>query len=223
MNNFSITEISRQILSKDKSIEEISDLLPCFLHINSLDDFRVLEADNQILSYFDLNIAEINTLGFPLLEKYVNSSDLLNAIDLNIKYLKNKDTQSHVSFVQRINFHTSKQEKMFYTRGKVLDDKRILNLSVPIQDLQVFNYDALKLFDNASFIKSNLSKFNALTPREILVCKHLSQESTLKEVALRLNISEHTVKNHQINIYKKLEVKNFYAFYFFCSKFKIHL
>jgi len=223
LDNFSITEISRQILSKERSIEEIGGLLPSFLHINSLDDFRVLETDNNILKYFDLTIKDINAQGFQLLEKYVNSVDLLNAVKLNTEYLNNKNTQSHVSFIQRIDFPTLKQEEMFYTRGKILDEERILNLSIPIKDLQVFNHDAFKLFDNASFIKSNLNKFNSLTTREILVSKYLCQENTLKDVAVRLNISEHTVKNHQTNIYKKLDVTNFYTFYFFCSKFKIHL
>lgn len=219
---YSIQEIARQIKKNEKSIEEISKALPCHVHINSTSDFSLLEADKKILQLFDLTKADINEQGISLLEKTVNKIDLDNAIQVNLNYLKKKQVMSHVSFLQRVNFKTNPQEQLYYTRGKIIDEQRILNLSVPIQDLNLFNHESLKVYHNSIFIKSNIHKYNLLTKREIQICKFLCDGSSLNEIAISLGISEHTIKNHKINIYKKLEVTNFFSFYNFCSKFKLN-
>lgn len=221
MNSFTITEINRQILSGEKTLYEISEYLPCYLHINSLNDFSVLEADSTIQNYFDLDISEINKQGFSLLEKHVDSNDLANAIMLNQEYLKKQDEKNHVSFIQRINFPKIKKDSFFYTRGKILDENRILNLSISIEELKLFNHRFFNLFESASFIKRNIPKYDSLTKRELFICKYLIRESSLNDIARILNISAHTVKNHKINIYKKIGVNNYFDFYYFCSKFKI--
>ena len=221
-DNFGIQEINRQVLKNEKSIEELSQYLPCYLHVNSLTDFSLLEADSTVLEYFDLNKDEINMKGIELLEETVNPQDLSNAIKETSKYLNDRHERSHVSFLQRLSFQTEKDELLFYTRGKILDHERILNMSVPVQDLKLFNHNALKLFDNAAFIKSNIHSYNLLTNREILICKYLCSKNSIKEIASELNVSIHTIKNHKINIYKKLRVKNYFSFYFFCSKFKLN-
>ena len=61
---FSIQEISRQIQSNEKTIEEISQHFPCYLHLNSLEDFSILETDSKLVSYFEMDIEEVNKLGF---------------------------------------------------------------------------------------------------------------------------------------------------------------
>ncbi|WP_010177323.1 helix-turn-helix transcriptional regulator [Aquimarina agarilytica] len=221
MQNFSITEISRQILSGEKTIQEISDYLPCHIHTNSLDDFRILEADSTVLNHIDRTADELLQHGPELMIEMVNPDDLRNAIDANFKYLENLETQNHVAFFQRVKFPKEKEEHCFYTRGRVLDDNRIINLSVPTHELKLFNHTVLDLFQNSSFIKRNLAVFDSLTKKEVMLCQYFCQENSLKDIADSLHLSIHTIKNHKINIYKKLNVNNFYDFYYFCTKFKI--
>lgn len=45
-----------------------------------------------------------------------------------------------------------------------------------------------------------------LTPREAEVLRLVASGHTAKEIARRLAVSVHTVRNHQGNIYRKLEV-----------------
>ena len=57
--------------------------------------------------------------------------------------------------------------------------------------------------------KSNVKKrISELTKREIDVLKMIASGAFNKEIALTLNISERTVKNHISNIFKKIEVSD---------------
>jgi len=57
------------------------------------------------------------------------------------------------------------------------------------------------------FLYPNLKKIG-LTPREVEVINFLCQGLTNKEIADRLFVSEHTIKNHLFNIFEKIGVKN---------------
>jgi len=50
---------------------------------------------------------------------------------------------------------------------------------------------------------------------------HGSSEKTLKQVADKLHISEHTLRNHLASIYEKLEVRNRLELYVFCNKYMV--
>ena len=221
MGNFSIDEITRQIKLGEKNLGEISDFLPCYMHLNSLEDFSVLEADNKVIKYFDLSIDEINEGGFSLLEKVVNREDLLNAVNVNLNYLENKANQSHVAFLQRIEFQTQKKELLFFTKGKILDDNRILNLSVRIDDMDIFNRNIYDICESTDFVQNNVHKYNRLTLRELEVCRLLARGLKIQEIGDNLDVSPHTIKNFKIKIYRKLEVKNFFEFYKVCKKFNL--
>ena len=61
---------------------------------------------------------------------------------------------------------------------------------------------------NAKMIErdSDKQKIDDLTRRELDVLKLLAEGMFNKEIALKLNISERTVKNHVSNIFKKIDV-----------------
>lgn len=49
-------------------------------------------------------------------------------------------------------------------------------------------------------------KLNSLTKREVEVLIEVAQGHFNRDIALRLNISERTVKNHMVSIFKKIDV-----------------
>lgn len=218
---FGIQEISRQIFNQQLSIEEVSNVLPCYVHVNSLEDFSVLEADPRILELYDLSIEEVNNLGFELLQKIVNRQDLETAVAKNLNYVQNQEHHTHVSFFQRLKNMRNDEIQMYYTRGKVLDEHRILNLSVPIHNLEVFNETIFDLCEQSEFVRKNSPKFERLTKAELLICKELIEGDQLAQIALKLEKSKHTIKNHRTNIYRKLEVKNYFEFYYLMKHFKL--
>lgn len=223
-SNFCMREIVKKILNEEMSLNEISNMLPCFLHINSLEDFSVLETDEDGAEYIGSSSDEFKELGFDFLQKLVPVEDLNNAIEANKHYLDNLDTQDNVSFLQRIiPIDKKKDTKLYYTKGKVIDHNRILNISIPIENLEYCHHRSFDLFNHAQFIKRNITKFNELTKREVTMCKFLCQSDSMMEVASYFQISINTLKNHRRNIYRKMSVSNYFDFYNFCSKFKIHV
>ena len=223
VEQFSILEISRRVRTGQDSIYELSAHLPCHFHINSIHDFSLLEISPVLQELLQMSAAELQVTGPELLEQIVHPSDLKNAIRLNQSYLAEIDSRSHISFFQRLTFPKKPEPHFFFTRGKLLDQNRILNMSLPLHHSSLFNHKVLELYENAQFIRDHIHKFNRLTEREITVCKTLCNGENLSEVALLLGVSKHTAKNHRTNIYRKLEVKNFFEFYYFASRFKLNI
>lgn len=222
IEQLSILEISRRVREGRDSIYELSAHLPCHFHINSTHDFALLEISPVLQQLLDMSAEELQVSGPALLGRIVHPSDLKQAIRLNERYLQQRDALSHVSFFQRLSFPNIADPHFFFTRGKVLDQDRILNMSLPLQHSSLFNHKVLELYENAQFIRDHIHKFNRLTEREITVCQTLCNGENLADVAQILGVSKHTAKNHRTNIYRKLEVKNFFEFYYFASRFKLN-
>ena len=63
--------------------------------------------------------------------------------------------------------------------------------------------------ENSIEVRSNVEdRLNELTRREIDVLKLLAEGLFNKEIAVKLDISERTVKNHVSNIFKKISVND---------------
>lgn len=92
-----------------------------------------------------------------------------------------------------------------------------LNMS-PIQDRHGEITHWLCLQRDISDQKTTL---DALTEKEFSVVKTVASNSeiTLKEIADKLHISEHTLRNHLSSIYEKLGLRSRLELYIFCSKF----
>ncbi len=92
-----------------------------------------------------------------------------------------------------------------------------LNMS-PIQDNSGAVTHWLCLQRDISGQKTTLDD---LTEKEFSVVKAVASNSeiTLKEIADKLHISEHTLRNHLASIYEKLGVRGRLELYIFCSKF----
>ena len=74
-------------------------------------------------------------------------------------------------------------------------------------------------------ISNQKTTLDALTDKEFSVVKAVAgnSEVTLKEIADRLHISEHTLRNHLASVYEKLGVRGRLELYIFCSKFMTEL
>ena len=56
--------------------------------------------------------------------------------------------------------------------------------------------------------ESDLDKLHSLTKRELQILKLIAEGLFNKEIAVKLHISERTVKNHVSNIFKKIKVND---------------
>lgn len=71
-------------------------------------------------------------------------------------------------------------------------------------------------------LSTEQKKLKTLTVKEEKVTRAIQMfsENTLKEIADKLHISEHTLRNHLASIYDKLGVRNRLELYVFCGKYQ---
>lgn len=222
MGYFSIHEIARQISSNEKSIDEVSETLPCYLHINDLSDFSVLDTDKKILDFYKISVEEIREQGFEIVKKYVHKDYLVHAVNANMDYIERQEDLNYVSFLQRI-CRTGMEDQIFHSKGKIIEGNRILNVSISMTDIEFFNRSIFDICDDTMLMKRKSPFFDRLTKKEITVSKELVHGNNIREISEKLGCSSHTVRHHKSNIYRKLEVKNYFEFYGFIKNFKIHL
>ncbi|HEY5583800.1 MAG TPA: response regulator transcription factor [Ruminiclostridium sp.] len=73
---------------------------------------------------------------------------------------------------------------------------------------QNMTVELVKEFNRVTMIEKDKSITNNLTKREIEVLKLIAEGMINKEIAKKLFISEKTVKNHNSNIFKKLDIND---------------
>ena len=215
-----IYQLEKQLVNGEKSLEEISDYLPSYVHTNNLDDFEVIESDNKLCNLLSLSMEELVSLK---LDDVVHPVDLHKSIQLTKNYLANLEHQHFIQFFQRTYLKSRNYEELLFTSSRLMDGNKLLNLSTPVKKIELFNKKIWSLLEEADFIKNNIHKFALLTPKEIEIASLLAKGYSLNEVSIRNNISLNTAKKHRRNIYSKLEVTNYYEFYRFAKIFKLDI
>ncbi|NBJ91031.1 response regulator [Parablautia muri] len=99
------------------------------------------------------------------------------------------------------------------TDGYILKKSSVENLKkaiTEIMDGNTYIQPSLLSILNDKLIDRNLDKIRikSLTKREIEILTHVAKGMFNREIAINLNISERTVKNHLSNIFKKIEVSD---------------
>lgn len=97
--------------------------------------------------------------------------------------------------------------------GYLLKDCDVSVLKKTIYDIyngnKVIQPELQKQLESSIEVKTSIEdKLNDLTRREVDVLKLLAEGLFNKEIAVKLNISERTVKNHVSNIFKKIAVND---------------
>lgn len=97
--------------------------------------------------------------------------------------------------------------------GYVLKDSdfdTLKNAITIVEDGETYVEPSLTTEVNSNLVKRDVvkDKLEGLTVRELEVLKMLAKGLLNKEIAVTLNISERTVKNHVSNIFKKINVSD---------------
>ena len=98
-------------------------------------------------------------------------------------------------------------------------NKALIRMEVPLDTLP-FNLNMLKNYmDSMYFMRNNQQRFALLTKREKSILKHLVIGRMNKEIAVKLFISEKTVKTHRQNIIRKLNARHLIDLYKYATVF----
>lgn len=120
-------------------------------------------------------------------------------LTLHCKVKRNDNTWREVCFVSNL-LYPGDDVKGFITVSVVLDVQDYLKDAISNQ----------KDYTNQNYQLSNkmLIRINQLSPREKEVLVRYCNEQTNEEIAVNLNVSEHTVRAHKRSIAKKLNSKS---------------
>ncbi len=187
------------------------------------DDHVMLREGIKQLLEFDKTIevvAEANN-GIECLEKLDNVDADVLLLDINMPHKNGLDTLQEIKKKKkkiRVIILTVHEEVEYLVKaidlgaeGYILKDSGSIELRKAINTV----------LEGESYIQPNLipslnhylihkdedkSKLDALTKREVEVLIEVAKGNFNKDIALHLNISERTVKNHMVSIFKKIDV-----------------
>ena len=115
---------------------------------------------------------------------------------------------------------TDSDDVQFLSKSMIIGIDGYLLKSAKVDELKKAIYFIMKgetyiqsdlisiLNDRNKYISKDIDKIHELTNRELDVLKNLTVGMYNKEIALKLNISERTVKNHISSIFKKIGVSD---------------
>lgn len=184
-----VREGLKQFFSLDDQVEIIAEAENGFACLNVLSD---VFPDLIIL---DFHMPKMN--GLEVLEK-LKSGD--NRKDIKILFFTAFDRET--VFLRAMQLGVD---------GYILKSGNLEELRKAVQVLMdgesYYQENLIQLIDDIE-LNSDFHKIENLTNREIEVLKHLSLGMYNKEIALKLEISERTVKNHISSIFKKIGVSD---------------
>lgn len=206
------------LLQKTWILDEISEILPGTLHINSLDDFSLLYFDKSGEEVYKCSFEEVRSKGFAIMDEVIHVGDTMAIIPQMQKFVEENDHNANLSFFQRLKGIGEKKYKWYYTNCK-LSDIGLISISYQVKDLKKHKVLIEKILDENAFFKENFQKFQLLTKREKEVLKELALGKTAPQISEEFCISINTVKTHRQRIFEKLEARTItelykYAFHF---------
>ena len=211
--------ITELLLSKN-DLDSFAKKIPCILHINDVNDFRILYLD--AITRKKLGIADTKGLN-----KTFSSLIHLHPDDLEVgkasclHYLEHIDEFSTFSFVQRVKFNEEKYRSIFVTTLLMEELGGLVSFSVDLGGHEVQEKRLDQIIYETEFIKKRFMKFGTLTVKERKFIKFWIQDFSNTEIAQKLRLTEQTVKTYKKKIYKKLDINTFHQLHEYASAFDI--
>ncbi len=196
------------LVNGDISLDEISELVPGWLHLNSINDFSLVYISPRMETDFGIKKDLFQQGGHNFLASFIHPETTERVIPQLKELVASGDYSKVISFFQYIKTPATDYQ-WFHTNTKLLEGRDCtISITNPVSVLEDFEDKVVDILNDYIYLKNNLTRYNDLTRREKEVLKLLSEGKSHKELADKLMISELTVKTHRQNIYRKLEVSN---------------
>lgn len=188
------------------------------------DHILIREGIKQLLEFDGtIEVIEQASDGFECLDKLNSINPDILLLDINmpkmngIDVLKELKTRKNPPKVLILTVHSEVEYLVkavdIGANGYILKDSDSSELKQAITDImnnETYIQPSLIPSLNSRLINRDLDKekLNSLTKREIEILAQVASGMFNKEIAINLNISERTVKNHISNIFKKIDVSD---------------
>jgi DNA-binding CsgD family transcriptional regulator len=193
------------------TLDELSDLIPGYIHLNNLRTGGLEYLNKKALGIFEKSITEIKQLGKDFINQ-ISDKKSQQMFDRKQNFFKDTANSNKVfSYIQRLQYKTKKiPYTLLYSTSKKYNNDFTISFTQPLKLLQDSFFLKEIVEERYIFFNENYWKFALLTKRECEILKWIAHGDGNKLIADKLCISYHTVKTHRKNICNKLETNKIF-------------
>lgn len=207
-------------LTSTPSLDEIAGLIPGWLHLNNIVNFRLEYMSKRMQEDLQTTLEQVQKEGVEFIKRITHPETTERVVPQLMELVESQSDTRISSFYQYIKL-PQQDYQWFLTTSKLLDGKFVISTTIPLAVLKDFDKNIIDVLNENVFLKSNLGKYHMLTKREKEIIKELIRGKTNLQIAEELNLSAFTIKTHRQNIYKKLEISNICDLVVFSKAFGI--
>ncbi len=187
------------------TLDELSELIPGFVHINSLRTHGLEYLSRRGLEIFEKSNDEIKKGGRELLLS-ISDKKSQEIFKVKNRFLAGNVGRTYSHFQRLCYREKNIPYTLFYTSSKLYKTRdAIVSFSQPLHLLQNDSFLKDIVEERFVFFNKNFHRYQSLTKRECEILKLIADGDCNKTISDKLCISIHTVKTHRKNICRKLE------------------
>lgn len=189
-----------------------------FMNINTA-QLEVKYTNRLFADFLERDQQEVVDLGLDLLKAVSDQSVMNMAIDKISVFNKTHATKDQCNYMQYMKL-LGKWEWLYTTKIS-LGSGMYLNSGHSLNDLGALGRVVSGILGETLITNTGWLKFKSLSKREKEILKALAAGYTNTQLSEKLFLSEHTVRTHRKNIFKKLDLKSMRDVVVFAQTFEI--
>ena len=199
-------KVSNYIDFNKITLNEASEYLPGWIHINTFDDLSICWMSDKMKNDLQASTYKAIQEGPNFLQKIIHPETDIRVIPKILSYRDLNDPNKIIGFIQMIRYATDHPYLPHYTTVKLSPKYNCFFCqTLPIVDPQKMIYNYLELFGGNEESTEDFLKYQSLTKREKEILQLIAIGKSNSEIANQFKISALTVKTHRQNIIKKLD------------------
>lgn len=216
-NSMKIYHLAKLLQTQPDVFHQVAEYLPFVIFQSERETLNWHWGNPFGLEYFELKNGEAPNINI------ISQKANIDVLEHNIKKIKcfeNKnDKNAMCSYYQLFEFENKNQ---WISSSKIITcDEHFFSISYFLEDFVGFGTYIHEVLDTTFSDVNAWKKFQALSKTEKTILQDIAQGKSAKEIAKATFTSEHTVRTHRKNIYRKIDVKNLYGLIKFAESFKL--
>lgn len=197
-------KISQLIQKGLLDLDDLSEIVPGMLHINSRDDLALEYMSRTGQDIIRYSMEELDMLGAEVLQRHQSDYTLNVTYPKLFEQISRDENDNSVSFFQDWRHDKDDNPFLVYTTSKVLNDNQLISITLFPQKIKELSKNVNAIIGINAIFERYYQQYLFLTKREKEIVNYLGREFTRKEISQMLFIDPKTVKKHCENIFKKL-------------------
>ena len=201
-----LMQIDQLQLEAPDFLQDLSDNLPGWIHLNNLDNFSLLWMSRQMQNDLQADVEQARRQGASFLMDIIHPETTRHVLP-SLHALANQMDDHHITgFIQMIRHNKREPYQAYYTTAKISHKLNcLISQSVPLVNFEK-HLRSISLSMECDKIRTDhFVRFLSLTKREKEILGLIAAGNDNKMIARKLCISYWTVRTHRRNILQKLD------------------